>query len=123
MMGRFFLAAGSIVLAVAVAMGAVAAHGGGSSARPDSAHLLQVAVLYQFVHGLGLVAVGLLARATRSRLLNAAGAFHLAGIVAFCGSVYLLALTGTSLGVLVPIGGTAFILGWLNLAGFAILEA
>jgi uncharacterized membrane protein YgdD (TMEM256/DUF423 family) len=39
------------------------------------------------------------------------------GIVLFSGSLYLLALTGTrSLGVITPLGGVAFLGGWLCLA-------
>ena len=121
-MARFFLAAGALALAIAVAMGAVTAHAAKTAAHPDAARLLQTAVLYQFVHGLGLVAVSLLARSSASRWLKAAGAFHLAGIVLFCGSLYLLGLAGISMGPFVPIGGTAFIVGWLNLAGFALFE-
>lgn len=121
-MARFFLAAGALALAIGVAMGALSAHAAKSAAHPDAARLLQTAVLYQFVHGLGLLAVGLLARTSASRWLKAAGAFHLFGLLAFCGSLYLLALTGASMGPLVPLGGTAFIVGWLNLAGFALFE-
>ena len=41
----------------------------------------------------------------------------LAGIVFFSGSLYLLAITGNRwLGAITPIGGIAFIAGWLLLA-------
>jgi uncharacterized membrane protein YgdD (TMEM256/DUF423 family) len=121
-MGRFFLVAGALALAIAVAMGAMSAHAAKSAAHPDAARLLQTAVLYQFVHGLGLIAVALVARSSASRWLKGAGAFLLFGVVGFCGGLYLLAFTGASLGPLVPLGGTAFIVGWLNLAGFALFE-
>lgn len=121
-MARLFLVAGALALAIAVAMGAMSAHAAKSSVHPDAPRLLQTAVLYQFVHGLGLLAIGILARSSASRWLNAAGAFHVVGILAFCGSLYVLALTGASMGPLAPLGGTAFIVGWLNLAGFALFE-
>lgn len=121
-MARLFLVAGALALALGVAMGAVSAHAAKAAAHPDAARLLQTAVLYQFVHGLGLVAVGVLARTSASRWLKAAGSFHVFGILAFCGSLYVLALTGASMGPLAPLGGTAFIVGWLNLAGFALFE-
>jgi uncharacterized membrane protein YgdD (TMEM256/DUF423 family) len=121
-MGRFFLAAGAIALAAAVAMGAMSQHAAASATHPDAARLLQTAVLYQFVHGLGLVALGLLARTSPSRWLKAAGAFLIAGIVLFCGSLCVLALTGAAIVAFIPIGGTAFIVGWLNLAAYAIFE-
>jgi uncharacterized membrane protein YgdD (TMEM256/DUF423 family) len=119
-MARLFLVAGALALAIAVAMGAVSVHAAKSAPHPDAAHLLQIAVLYQFVHGLGLLAVGLLTRTSTSRWLQAAGAFHLFGLLAFCGSIYVLALTGTSSGLITPLGGTAFIVGWLNLAAYAL---
>ena len=121
-MARFLLVAGALALALAVAMGALSAHAVRSAAHPDAARLLQTAVLYQFVHGLGLVAIGILARASASRWLVAAGSFLLVGILAFCGGLYLLAFIGASLGPLVTLGGTAFIVGWLNLAAFALVE-
>ena len=40
-----------------------------------------------------------------------------AGILLFCGSLYLLALSGYRyLGVVTPFGGIALLLGWLGLA-------
>ena len=39
------------------------------------------------------------------------------GILLFSGSLYLLALTGQKwLGAITPLGGTAFLAGWLMLA-------
>ena len=40
-----------------------------------------------------------------------------AGVVLFCGSLYLLALTGLrALGAVTPLGGLSFIAAWLLLA-------
>jgi len=40
-----------------------------------------------------------------------------AGILIFCGSLYVLSLSGIRwLGAITPIGGLAFIAGWLLLA-------
>jgi uncharacterized membrane protein YgdD (TMEM256/DUF423 family) len=115
-LARAFLAGGALVMAAAVTLGAYAAHARGAP-HPDAAHLLQTAVLYMLVHGLGLVACGILARSSASRWLAAAGVLLFAGVVLFCGSIAVLALTGTSLGA-APVGGSAFILGWLCLAVF-----
>jgi len=52
--------------------------------------------------------------------LLAAGALLAVGVLAFCGSLYVLAWTGTSLGPAAPFGGTAFIAGWLCIAAWAI---
>jgi uncharacterized membrane protein YgdD (TMEM256/DUF423 family) len=115
---RFLLASGAIALAIAVAGGAYAAHAVKDAAHADARQLLQTATLYMFVHGLGILVAGVLARAAASEWLLAAGVLHLAGIVLFCGSLWVLALAGRSLGV-APIGGVAFILGWLCLAAYA----
>lgn len=67
-------------------------------------------------HALGLIACGLVV-APRRRTLNAAGWAFVLGIACFSGSLYTLVLTGqTWLGMIAPIGGTAFIVGWVLLA-------
>ncbi len=120
-MPRFFLIAGALVMALGVALGAYAAHASRSAVHPDAARLLQTAVQYQLIHGLGLIAVGLLARSARSRWLTAAGGLLLAGIVLFSGSLWVLALSLHSLGPVAPLGGMAMIGGWIALAVHAAL--
>lgn len=115
-MARAFLMAGALAMALGVAAGAYAAHAAKGAVHPDAARLLQSAVLYQLVHGLGIIAVALVARTQPSAWLAAAGALLLAGIVLFCGALWILALTGRSLGPVAPTGGVAFIAGWLCLA-------
>lgn len=115
---RWLISCGALALAVAVAAGAYAAHAVKDAPHADARRLLDTAVLYMFVHGLGILAAGILARAAASGWLVAAGSLHLAGIVLFCGSLWVLALTGRSLGV-APVGGIAFLLGWLCLAAYS----
>ncbi len=119
-MSRWLLFSGAIVMALAVALGAVSSHGAKGAVHPDAARLLQTAVLYQMIHGIGIVIAGTLARTRPARLLAAAGILHLLGVAAFCGALYALALTGVSLGVVAPLGGMAFIAGWLVLAAYAL---
>jgi uncharacterized membrane protein YgdD (TMEM256/DUF423 family) len=117
---RLFIFLGALILATGVALGALGAHAAKSAPHPEAARLLQTAVLYQLVHGLGLLGVGILARLPPpSRLLALAGGLLFAGVVAFCGSLYSLAFAAVSLGVLAPMGGSAFIAGWLALAFWA----
>ena len=104
---RLFIAAGALVLALGVALGAVASHAAGRAPHPDAARLLQIAVLYQLVHGIALVLVGVLAR-------------FAIGLACFCGSLYWLAFTGVSAGPIAPIGGSAFIAGWVLLGIHAV---
>ncbi len=103
-------------MALGVALGAYAAHAAKGAAHPEAAQLLQTAVQYQLIHGIGLVAVAVLARWEASKWLLASAVLFLAGVALFCGSLWVLALTAQSLGPVAPLGGTAFIAGWLALA-------
>jgi uncharacterized membrane protein YgdD (TMEM256/DUF423 family) len=117
---RFFIAAGALVLAAGVALGAVASHAAGRAPHPNAARLLQIAVLYQLVHGIALVLAGVLARFGTSRWLALSGVAFMVGLACFCGSLYWLAFTGVSAGPIAPIGGSAFIAGWVLLAIHAV---
>ena len=119
---RFLLAAGAIVMALAVIAGALSAHAAKGAAHPEASRLMQTAVLYAMVHGLGLLLLGALARPAASPWLLASGALLLAGVVLFCGSLGYLAMTGRSLGFVAPLGGIAFIAGWVTLAVYALLR-
>lgn len=80
----------------------------------------QTAVQYHAWHALGLLAVGFLDPSLWSK---AAGALLTAGILLFSGSLYWLALGAPrALGAVTPIGGLAFILGWLCFA-VAVISA
>lgn len=114
-MPRLLLAAGALVMALAVGLGAYASHATRAAAHPEAPRLLQIAVLYMLVHGLALVGEGILALRSASRWLYAAAALHAFGILLFCGSLWWLALAGAAPGM-APFGGTCFILGWVALA-------
>jgi uncharacterized membrane protein YgdD (TMEM256/DUF423 family) len=101
---------------VAVAAGAFGAHGMRASYDAQSMSVFETAALYQMFHAL---AIGIAALALRGAATNWAAWLFLAGIVLFCGSLYLLALTGVrGLGMVTPIGGLAFLAGWAAL-GYA----
>ena len=72
---------------------------------------------YQMSHSLALLAVGLLAQRRSSVRLVIAGTAFTLGIVLFSGSLYVLTLTGvTKWGMVTPLGGVAFLVGWFALA-------
>lgn len=119
-LSRALLAGGALAMAAGVTLGAAAAHATHGAAHPDAAHLLQTAMMYHLVHGVALVVEGALAKSASSRWLVAAYALHAVGIVLFCGGLWILAMTGTSLGPVIPTGGVAFIAGWLALANHAL---
>jgi uncharacterized membrane protein YgdD (TMEM256/DUF423 family) len=80
-------------------------------------------VFYHFVHALGILATGALAVAGAIPRAQATWvcALLLSGIILFSGSLYALALSGNRmLGAITPIGGIAFIAGWLVLAWAAL---
>lgn len=109
---------GSLILFLGVALGAFGAHGLKDALSQDAKHIYHTAVLYQLIHGLGLLAVGWLATLKPGDgLVRNAGAAFVLGIALFSGSLYLLSLTGVKkFGMITPFGGLAFLLGWVWLA-------
>ena len=109
---------GSLVMFLAVALGAFGAHALKGSLTEEGKTLWQTAVLYHLVHGLGLLAVGWLATLKpMDSLIPKAGWAFVLGIVVFSGSLYLLSLTGVKRwGAVTPIGGLCLLAGWLFLA-------
>jgi uncharacterized membrane protein YgdD (TMEM256/DUF423 family) len=116
MFSRWVLCAGAGLALLAVILGAFAAHGLKAVLDTQQLALFETASRYQMYHALALLVVGILAsiqQFSRSLLKLAAFAFIL-GIFLFCGSLYLLALSGiTWLGAITPLGGTALLAGWL----------
>lgn len=117
-MDRFFFIAGSISAFLGVALGAFAAHGLKTRLSPEMFNIFEVGVRYHMYHALALLAVAWASsRWPGTSITIIAGWLFLAGIVIFSGSLYLLSLTGLRwLGAITPIGGFAFLIGWLLLA-------
>ncbi len=117
-MDRIFFIIGSILAGLAVATGAFGAHGLQNLVTPERLETWEKAVRYQIYHALALL---LLAWAIthwpeQAKLLSAGGWLFLAGVVLFSGSLYLLVLSEiTILGAITPLGGVAFVAGWLCL--------
>ncbi|MBF0677062.1 DUF423 domain-containing protein [Pseudomonas sp.] len=113
---RPFLLLAALFGLTGVALGAFAAHGLRSRLGADYLAVFQTGVQYQMIHALALFGVALLALHRPGRLVTAAGALFVLGILLFSGSLYLLTLSGIGkLGIITPFGGTAFLLGWLCL--------
>ncbi len=130
---RSWVRVGAVLGALAVAIGAFGAHGlkggleraveQGERTRAEADRALAVfetGARYHLLHALAIVAVGLSATwrvSEGTRSLAWAGWLFLAGTVLFSGSLYALALTGVSqLGAITPVGGLAFLGGWVALA-------
>ena len=116
-MDRLFFAVGCLSALVAVALGAFGAHGLRGRLVPDMLMSFEIGVRYQMYHALGLLAVGLALSRWPSSAVALAGWLFIAGTVVFSGTLYLLAVSGQRwLGAVTPVGGVAFIAGWLVLA-------
>lgn len=104
---------GAVMGALGVALGAFGAHGLKDVAEPDQiARWWDVGARYHLVHAVAMLGVA----AHPARPAFAGWAFML-GILLFSGSLYAMTLTGvTRLGMITPLGGLAFIAGWLALA-------
>lgn len=124
-----WIVCGAVVSGLAVAAGAFGAHGlktylvrenMSDQEKADVEHRLEIhetAARYQMYHGFALIAAGLVASRVASPAATLAGWSFSLGIVVFCGCLYGLVLGGPRiLGAVVPIGGVAFIIGWLALA-------
>lgn len=112
-----WLVLGAVNAFLAVAAGAFGAHALKARLAPDLLAIFDTAARYHLSHALALLAVGFLAQHRPGPLVDAAGWSLLAGIALFSGSLYVLALTGTRwLGAVTPLGGVAFLAGWVLFA-------
>ena len=115
-MERRFATLAGIFGALGVAAGAFGAHALRSRLEPDLLAVFETAARYQMYHALALfVAAWMSGRGIACA--RWAGWSFTAGIVLFSGSLYALALTGVrTFGAITPLGGVAFIAGWIALA-------
>jgi uncharacterized membrane protein YgdD (TMEM256/DUF423 family) len=123
-MDRIWIAIGAANGFLAVAAGAFGAHGLRARLPPERLAAFETGARYHLIHALALVAVGLFCAqrpVTGAGGAGAAGWAMTIGIVLFCGSLYALALSGVrGLGAITPLGGVAFLVGWILLAVAAL---
>jgi len=122
-----FLPIGAISGALAVAAGAFGAHALRAQLEPRLLEVFETAARYQMYHALAIMLVGgwiASCGATASgqvRLVYVSGWAFVAGTCLFSGSLYAMAFSGIrALGAITPLGGVAFIVGWLLLAVAAL---
>ncbi|MEK9721773.1 MAG: DUF423 domain-containing protein [Quisquiliibacterium sp.] len=116
-MVRLFILAGALSALIAVGAGAFGAHGLKTRISSEMLQVYDTAVRYQLFHALGLLACAWLASRWPGPMAYAAGWTFILGTVLFSGSLYLLALGAPRwLGAITPLGGLAFIAGWLCIA-------
>ena len=106
-----------------VALGAFAAHGLKTTFTPELLAVFETGVRYQMYHAFALFAAAWRFVRWQTRVFAVAGGLFVAGILIFSGSLYLMAFSGARwLGAVTPIGGLAFLAGWLCLAWGAALK-
>ncbi len=117
--GRSWLALGCVLAAIGVAAGAFGAHGLKSILSPAMLVTYETAVRYQMYHAFGLIAAGLAGGFIPASRLKWVGWCFGVGTLLFSGSLYLLTLTDILwLGAVTPLGGLAFIAGWVMFGYF-----
>ena len=115
------LIAGIICAGLAVVLGAFGAHGLKKIATPETIDNFQKGVTYQFYHAFALLVCGILFASFPAPSVRLASWLFLAGIILFSGSLYVLSwakikdIDTGMFGIVTPIGGLAFISGWIAL--------
>lgn len=120
-MYRPAIVTGLICGLIAVALGAFGAHTLKTLVTPEYLEVFKTGISYQFYHSFALLAAGILHSHFPSKAIRTATWFFGLGILFFSGSLYLittLSISGNSIGpggVITPIGGLCFMIGWISL--------
>jgi uncharacterized membrane protein YgdD (TMEM256/DUF423 family) len=119
---RRCIAGGALLMLAAVMLGAFGAHGLRAVLSPQQLASYLTGVTYQQLHALGLVLVGVIAATTPpSAWLRRAAVLFVVGITLFSGSIYAMTFGAPRwLGMVAPVGGTSFMLGWAAIAAHAL---
>jgi uncharacterized membrane protein YgdD (TMEM256/DUF423 family) len=122
-MNKPFLMLAALFGALAVVAGAMLAHQLKPRMPAAALDIYETAVRYQFYHVFALLATGIISQKFHGAWLNRAGICFIAGILLFSGSLYIISARMTTgdiiplaLGILTPLGGLGFILGWIFLS-------
>jgi uncharacterized membrane protein YgdD (TMEM256/DUF423 family) len=114
---RLLVTLGALFGGLGVAAGAFGAHALRTQLEPRMLEVFETAVRYQMYHALAVIVAAWLWQQTASVAAQFAGWAFLVGILLFSGSLYAMVFTGVrAFGAVTPLGGAAFILGWVALA-------
>ena len=98
---------------LSVVLGAFGAHGLKDKLSDYSISVFNKGVMYQFFHGIGIILTVILDYNLKSLSFDTSIWLFIFGIILFSGSLYILAITEVKwFGMITPIGGIMFILGW-----------
>ena len=124
---KWIIVAGAVLAAAGVGLGAFGAHGldkalaqmGREANLAQRLAWFETGVRYHMYHALGLLAVAAIAGRAPAGGPRAAAVLFVLGILLFSGSLYAMTFASDAwrkLGMVTPIGGLAFIVGWVVLA-------
>jgi uncharacterized membrane protein YgdD (TMEM256/DUF423 family) len=121
---KLFIFLGSINALLVIVFGAFGAHALKARIPPETMEIYQTGIQYHFYHAIGLFIIAFVAlHLPKSGYVKWCGWMMLVGIILFSGSLYAISLGGMRwLGMITPIGGTAFVIAWALLA-IGILKA
>jgi uncharacterized membrane protein YgdD (TMEM256/DUF423 family) len=121
-MDSLFLIIGSVLAGLGVLLSGFSAHGLRSRRSLDRIASFEIGVRFQIIHAVAIVLASIaVVNWPDSILPRLAGWLFLGGTFIFSGSLYLLVLSGKRLfSMLTPIGGLAFVAGWICLALSAV---
>lgn len=107
---------GSVLMSIGIMLGAFGAHALKKILSTVQLETFETGVKYLFIHALAIIILGILEKIYGSQKLKLPFIFFLLGIFFFSFGCVLYGLTGIKIiAMIVPIGGVAFILGWLSL--------
>src|SRR5437762_14195351 len=120
-MHKTFLWLGALSGGIAVVLGAFGAHGLKKIVSPDALTIFQTGVQYQMYHTLALLVIAIVYDRLPNKWIKWSGYLFSFGILFFSGSLYMITALKAEersipalIGVITPIGGLLFILGWLS---------
>lgn len=113
-----YIKIGALTAMLSVVLGAFGAHLLEDRLTADALDIYETGVQYHMFHAAGILLIAMLIdRLPSPKLAIWAARLLLIGIVLFSGSLYILALSGVKvLGAITPLGGVAFIAGWICVA-------
>ena len=122
------LSFGAVFAGLSVILGAFGAHALKQVLAADQLQIFETAVRYQMYHAFALLIAGILFSSFPFRQVKLASLFFIIGILLFSGSLYAMTLLKANgevglggIGIITPIGGLFFIMGWLMLV-LAVLK-
>ena len=116
-MDRVFFVIGALSAFIGVAAGAFGTHGLKSRMSIEMLSVFEIGVRYQMYHAFALIIAGLVQAKWPSSIVTIGGWLFVIGTIFFSGSLYLLSVSGVVwFGAIPPLGGLAFLAGWVCMA-------